>query len=274
MNKIIIDNIDLNTEESDEAIEMLQKASLELQENDEELWFHEWNNAVDSLNTATFLLKKESHKKWKWITICIHHAFYSICIAVQTNGNFRNVLNYNNNNKPYFSSTNGIDWIKSEKIDLSEYFYKIKWNEIIYSVELEKLRIKFNEVSAENDNEVSTETVNVDFNDKNLIGFQTVLARVMDPKVFMNRYEGQKALELTNDEMQNIIRIHLIRNEYVHFKPQLNVYNINQIKHDLQTYLKCIYFLVFESHSLIHLNHEEKILLKDNIEILEKAINA
>lgn len=52
-------------------------------------------NAIDSLETALFLLSRSSDRKWKWISITIHHSLYSFCISYIHKGNYERVSRIN-----------------------------------------------------------------------------------------------------------------------------------------------------------------------------------
>lgn len=54
-------------------------------------YFDHTENAIDSLETACFLLNRKSNTKWKWISISIHHSLYSFCISYLHKENYERV---------------------------------------------------------------------------------------------------------------------------------------------------------------------------------------
>lgn len=62
-------------------------------------YFDHTENALDSLETACFLLGRKGNTKWKWISISIHHSLYSFCISYLDKGNYENVSYINKRSK-------------------------------------------------------------------------------------------------------------------------------------------------------------------------------
>ncbi len=243
-------------------IEEINKMIEEKKKSETLMYFSEIDNAVDSLETAVFLIDRDDSGKWKWVSLCIYHSLYNFCIASLTNGFSGNVLQ--DKRGKIFYSRDEVNWKKAvwKKIDGTT-FGRIQWNDVTDKSELPKI-----------DNNIpNTDEVFYEYEKNDLISFQCALSRVMDQEYWMGRYYDQKGLKLSDEEIKDIDKIHKLRNDFIHFKPKLVIYDIETIKKKLEIYLKAITFLVFDSNSILEIGEKpfrdrvEELLHKLSIEL-------
>jgi abortive infection bacteriophage resistance protein len=238
---------------------------LKLWKNSSENDFHlnEETNAIDSLKTAMFLCNREDNLKWKSIILFLHHSLYSFCTSVITNGNYDNVFKSKKKPHLYYYSRDSINWKKSISQEVyNTDFYRFFWEDVTDEKELKMLQ------SGINNNDINDDTGEDRFESYEkafVIEFPLALARVMDGEWWMARLSCTQPLELSDEEIYKINEIHILRNEFIHFKPQLGSYSIPRIKEALKVYIKSIDFLVFNAHSSMYVDEEQKNEIKNCI---------
>lgn len=179
--------------------------------NGELAYFDHTENAIDSLETACFLLNREGNTKWKWISISIHHALYSFCISYLHKGNYERVSSINK---------------RSGKREL---------------ISFEKALNK---------------TLNTPY----------VLYAGAKPK--------EKSIKLTAKERENINWLsYEIRNNFVHFIPQVTSIEIKKIKSACLTAISLVENIAVKSYSIVYIDFEDsQKRIKESLEVLKKYL--
>jgi hypothetical protein len=180
--------------------------------NNEIITIDSVENAINSLESILLFLEWESNMKWKWIILALHHSLYLFCIANLEGGNYQQVLTgsfYPDENLFFKRGEN--QWkksliVKSKNIPL----YRIEWEEIDYEPQ-------FNLKATKRRN-------------PKLLNFWSAIARVLDSEVFMKRFSMSKPLIISNDEEKDVVNLCKLRNEFVHFVPQLLGIAIKDLK--------------------------------------------
>ncbi len=204
-----------------------------------EIFFlNEVENAIDSLHTCFESIKSENRFKWKWISISLHHSLYSFCIASLTQGNFDNVLSntFDENNMFAIKGNDKYHMISKKSFVGKGPAYRIVWRQTEYSIDdelpvLNKKRKK------------STK----------LIGFWTALARVQDSYTFMGHLADIKPLQLSDEEIKEIVWLSKIRNDLTHFIPKTFGISVSDIQQSANVYLSAIEFLALKSRAITYL---------------------
>ena len=215
--------------------------------NDEWLSIDKVTNALDSLETAAYLIDRKETAKWKWIGIAIHHSLYSFCVSALELGNPDHVLIHGQEeDKNYFiKKGNDIQWKKSLIIKQGNGpGYLIEW-----------------EYTKEEPPQI-IESVKIKQKKEKLIGFWTALARVQDQEFWMGRQCHIKAVSLTNNEWQSITWLNnQVRNKLIHFIPTSLSIHIGDIKCASLDAIRIIEFLCFESNAVntIHVNWKKRV---------------
>ncbi len=225
--------------------------------NDEdEAGYFEWNrkdpnvlyidtneNAIDSLETALLLSERNDNLKWKWIAFALHHSLYSFCISALENGNYENVLYKGKEDEWIVSFSNE----KIEKKSRIVPFHIKKYKTPAFRIEWESIN-KLPEKKKRIDKKILTD---------NLIGFWTALARVQDQYFWMGRLHSQKAVQISDDELEQIVWLsEAVRNDLTHFVPKGYSIGIKRIITASKVMLAKIDFLVFESFSILFVDYE------------------
>ena len=195
-------------------------------------------NAVDSLETASSFLDRADTFKWKWITIALDHALYGFCVSAVAIGDPFNVLSDTNDDGHMFERP-GQGWRRSKRVKIDGGpAYRIEWElcdpapEPTEQLEPSELRL--------------ARLLKGD-----LIGFWTALARAQDPALWMARMSNTRALQVSDDQMRGIVRLHnLVRNELVHFVPKTNTFRVKGIQEVSKDVINSIGFLVFQSFTV------------------------
>lgn len=201
----------------------------------EYIFIDEVENAIDSLRSAAQILTTSEKFKWKWITISLHHALYSFCVSCQSQGNFENVLSSGRDDEDYFVKIgNEVNFKKPIKIKHRVTpAYRLQWQETVYT--------------DENPPPIKRKKTR---HSKKLIGFWTALARVQDQYFWMGRLITIKALKLSDDELDSIVKFTELRNKLVHFVPQAFGFTENGVRDLTKVVLQAIEFLAFESNAI------------------------
>lgn len=184
----------------------------ELNSKGELAYFDHTENAIDSLETAVFLLNRKSNTKWKWISISIHHSLYSFCISYLHKGNYERVSSINE---------------RSGKREL---------------ISFEKALNK---------------TLNTPY----------VLYAGAKPK--------EKSIKLTSKERENINWLsYEIRNNFVHFIPQVTSIEINKIKSVCLTAINLIEQIGVNSYTIVYLDFDDsQKRIKESLRILKNNVS-
>lgn len=218
-------------------------------------------NAIDSIETVIDFLEREDNLKWKWIVFALHHSLYCFCISALEKGNYEIVLHrgYQEDNKIFIRKGNDTKPKRSKIIPffLGKYktpAYRIEWDEA-EKIPEKKLKPK------------ST---------SKLIGFWTALARVQDEYFWMGRLHGQKALTISDEELEKICwLIEKVRNDLTHFVPKGYSIDILSIIDACQVVLQKIEFLALDSYSINYLNYEQATKrVKDALKIINAKLDA
>lgn len=195
-------------------------------------------NAVDSLETASSFLERSDAFKWKWIAIALDHALYSFCVTAVAIHEPFNVLKGTSDDGHMFERP-GQGWRRSRRVKIDGGpAYRIQWEPCDPPPEsTEQL-------------EPSEQSLGRHLNG-NLIGFWTALARAQDPILWMARLSNTRALQLSDDQMRGIVRLHdLVRNELVHFVPKTNTFRVKGFQEVSKDIINSIGFLVFRSFAV------------------------
>lgn len=202
-------------------------------------------NAIDSLETALTFFNRNDNLKWKWIVFALHHSLYSFCISALDRGNYETVLfkGYDEDNKIVAWKGNEEEVKKSEIVP----FY-------IKNIKTPAYRINWVEVSKSKPPKVKSKTKNR----QKLIGFWTALARVQDDYFWMGRLYGQKALQISDDELEKICwLVEAVRNDITHYIPKGYVIDVPSIIESCKVVVRKIEFLALESYSILYLKHDQ-----------------
>ncbi len=240
-----------------------------VQENDGiSLTVYEKSLPIFSLLTAELLIKQVNDYKWIWVINTLHHSLYSMCISAIVHGNPDSVLKPNKKGDIVFTrDENRFNILTFNNVTKKNKFGRYALSELIDSKEIENYKVKLNNFSIE---ELS---FNFDYFDKHdLIAFQDALGRVMEGEILLGSFVNNKPLVLTNEELNDIDRIHDLRNKFVHFKPMTYIDHIPSIKKALQTYIKTIEFLLFEISPPIFFDANESEKLKPVIDSIKKNL--
>ena len=232
-------------------------------EDSNALYIDEKENAIDSLETALQFLNRNDNLKWKWVAFALHHSLYSFCISSLENGNYENVL-FKGREDEWIVQVGGQYQQKSEIVHLYIKTYKtpafrIVWKELKVVPKTQTKRKKM----------IPKET---------LIGFWTALARVQDQYFWMGRLYSQKAVQISDEELEQIYWLtEYVRNNLTHFIPKGYAIGIEQIISASKIILEKIEYLVFESFS-VHFGEDSsrkriKISLAKIKEILISELN-
>lgn len=214
---------------------------------DEVLFINELENAVDSLKLASQTILASDKYKWKWITLSVHHSFYSFCIACQSQGNFDNVLSEGEDDKDYYILKGNNKYYKKPVKDYLDNSptYRIKWETTEYC-DSNPPPIKQKRKKSR----------------KKLISFWTALARVQDPWFWMGKKIHLKALNLSDPDILEIVWFTYLRNEFMHFIPTTYGISIERIKSSCNIALDSIRFLAFESNAISRFSIEPELLVR------------
>ena len=175
-------------------------------------YFDHTENAIDSLETACYLLNRKSNTKWKWISISIHHSLYSFCISYLHKGNYERVSSINK---------------RSGK--------------------------------------------------RELISFDKALNKTLNTPYYL--YAGakpkEKLIKLTAKERDDINWLaYEIRNNFVHFIPQVTSIEIKKIKSACSTAINLIENIAVNSYTIVHLNFDDsQKRIKENLETLKNNLS-
>jgi len=213
------------------------------QEDTFSVYVDETENAIDSLETVIDFLKREDNLKWKWVVSALHHSLYCFCISALEKGNYEIVLNrgHKEDDRIYVRKGNDIKPKRSKIIP----FFIGKYNTHAYRIEW---------IEAEEIPEKKLKPIS----GNKLIGFWTALARVQDEYFWMGRLHGQKALTISDEELEKICwLIEKVRNDLTHFVPKGYSIDILSIIDACQVVLQKIEFLALESYSINYLNYEQ-----------------
>lgn len=197
-------------------------------------------NALDSLETASSFLSRQDSYKWKWIAIALDHALYGFCVSAVSMHDPFNVLKNKTSDNGHMFERSGQGWKRSKqvKIDEGKTPYRIVWESCDPPTEPLK------------DLDADPQTI-AERTEGSLIGFWTALARAQDPVFWMSRMSNTCALELSDDQMRSIFRLHeLVRNELVHFVPKTNIFIVKGIQNVSKDIINAISFLVFKSFAV------------------------
>lgn len=238
------DNLDLERLFGDERME---KGYFEWnRESSNALYINEKENAIDSLETALQFLERKDNLKWKWITFAIHHSLYSFCISALENGNYENVLYKGKEDEWIIKYLNDSHTKKSRIVP----FYIKKYKTHAFRIEWDEI------TSIPNSKSRSKKKISKD----NLIGFWTSLARVQDQYFWMGRLGGQKAVQINDEELEQIVWLsEMVRNDLTHFVPKGYAVDIHSIIESSLVILDKIDFLVFQSYSILFVDYEKSI---------------
>lgn len=201
----------------------------------------EIENAIDSLETALFIITRNDTLKWKWISSCLLHSLYSFCIANLTGTNYETVLtSVDNPDDNNFIKRGEDNWKKSKTIKReSGLGYTIIWEEIdqdTKNILEQKSVIKKN---------IGNSSKNV------LIDFWSALARVQDGYGQMNMYIFSKPLVLTEIQWVSIEFIFRAVNEFIKFVPMLSSNSVIEFKKHCSNLLIVIKFLSLETGNIL-----------------------
>jgi len=228
----------------------------------------------ESIDLAILLLTEQSIK-WQYVTLSIYTALYNLCISILHNGDYERVLIPINKvvypiwftddeicYKGVKDIQNGIDkfyniiWTEATKEDCEEFNILTQVGDKKYEEKKLKKYKEYKEYNESlNQDKIDKESFYAfyEFNYNNLIPFYDAIAWVMDGQCKMRGTILQKPLILTNEELNNISTIHTYRNDFMHFKPKTSFMSPDKdFRICLETYIKAIEFLLFESHSNIH----------------------
>ncbi len=197
-------------------------------------------NAMDSLETASTFLSRRDLFKWKWIAIALDHALYSFCVSAVAMHEPFNVLRNKTSDDGHMFERPGQGGKQSKrvKIDDENPPYRIVWEPCDPPPEPPK------------DCEPAPQSI-AERLEGDLIGFWTALARAQDPVLWMSRMSNTCALELSDDQMRSIFRLHeFVRNELVHFVPKTNTFAVKGIQDASKDIINAISFLVFKSFAV------------------------
>lgn len=175
-------------------------------------YFDHTENAIDSLETACFLLNREGNTKWKWISISIHHALYSFCISYLHKGNYERVSSINKRS-----------------------------------------------------------------NRRELISFDKALNKTLNTPYVL--YAGakpkEKRIKLTAKEREDINWLsYEIRNNFVHFIPQVTSIEIKKIKSACLTAINLIERIGVNSYTIVYLDFDDsQKRIKESLRILKNNLS-
>lgn len=175
-------------------------------------YFDHTENAIDSLETACFLLNKKSNTKWKWISISIHHSLYSFCISYLHKGNYERASFINKNSKK-----------------------------------------------------------------RELIIFDQALNKTLNTPYFtyVKKKPKKNMIKLTIKEREKINWLaYEIRNNFVHFIPQVTSIKINKIKSACLIAIDLIELIAANSSTIVYINFDDsQKRIKENLEILRNNLS-
>ncbi|MCK9426910.1 MAG: hypothetical protein M0Q21_12805 [Ignavibacteriaceae bacterium] len=175
-------------------------------------YFDHTENAIDSLETACFLLNRTGNTKWKWISITIHHSLYSFCVSYLHKGNYERVSSINE---------------KSGKRELINF------------------------------DKALNKTLNTPYN------------------TFTNGKTKKNIIKLTKEQREKIDWLaYEIRNNFVHFIPQVTSVEIKKIKSACLAAINLIELIAVNSYSIIFIDFEDsQSRIKSSLEKLRSNLS-
>jgi hypothetical protein len=209
---------------------------------DNVLRISEVENAIDSLAKALMFSSLDNNFKWKWITLALHDALYTVSLSCLAH-NYDDVLESKRGDDDEWFSSSGRedDWYKSKK-------QKIQLNG--RSEPGPPYRIKWERASISERNQKKTPHRNK--NEVNVIGFWSAIARVQDGFYWMNRWCVTKHLKLSDDDLEQLWYLHdFVRNNLVHCRPGIHEFDVERIRQACLIVLESISFLLNESLSVV-----------------------
>lgn len=184
----------------------------EINSKGELAYFDHTENAIDSLETACFLLNRKSNTKWKWISISIHHSLYSFCISYLHKGNYERVS-----------------------------------------------------------------SINKSSGKRELISFDKALNKSLNTPYYTHAKAKPKRniIKLTLEERKAINWLsYEIRNNFVHFIPQVTSIEIKKIKSACLTAINLIELIAVNSFTIVYLNFDDsQKRIKENLETLKNNLS-
>lgn len=222
----------------------------------------EKENAIDSLETTVSFLNRDDNLKWKWVVIALHHSLYSFCISALEHGNYEQVLTKGYDDDENFFVIIGNNKPKKSRIvpfyikNYKTPSYRVEWDEVEGFPKHEKTKKKKRK-------------------GEKLIGFWTALARVQDNYYWMRSYSHTKAVVISDGELESICWItEKVRNDLSHFVPKGYSIDILSIIEAVRVILRIIEFLVFESYTILFLDHEiSQKRIKETLELINVKLN-
>jgi len=204
-------------------------------------------NAIDSLETAASFVVRKDKLKWKWITIALHHALYSFCVAALEQGNREHYTLVSKDRKGRRADEgwflqNGQGRFRSRTILHGDGpGYIIKWEATEEEPPIVLQQRDFGENGSQQE----------------LIGFWTALARVQDGIGAMGRLTITQPLQLTEEEWSAIKWLVLAaRNDFMHFVPSSIMYGVQGFKKNCLTVLRPIEFVALECNAILYDDRE------------------
>lgn len=190
-------------------------------------------NAIDSLESAVAFIDREDTLRWKWVSIAVHNALYSFCIACLAAGGRHRVLAPSQNPKEthYWQLGENQPWQVSSKAKRPQgHGYTLNWTTI--------------------DGAPPTYASSPSARPKSeyLIGIWTALARVQDKDHWMASYSVKGVLVLSEEEWKSIEWLtERVRNACLHFGPTSVAISIERARKASLDIIRVIEFLALDS---------------------------
>lgn len=209
------------------------------------LYIDEIENAIDSLETISYMLERDDKLKWKWVILCLQHSLYHFCIANLKGTNWRQVLKTqsHDDNNIYFKRENE-NWKKSVIVDKKiSGAYRIKWNVIDGEPPVKENK--------------SSHIIN-----EFLIPFWTAFARVQDGEFWMKQHIFSKPLKLTDKQLRSVELLVEYRNRFTHFIPIGSMTSIKNFVNIMPDVLDVIEFLALRTKIVLYDEGSEERIKK------------